>query len=318
MTVGVGDPSFSALCRPSLRNHLQPREFRAILPAIDVEGLLLAVSFATLISRGESSLSPADFLPSLRRFESAPAGLVEAWARFLRTRDGDSVAEMMEVPRNCLLRGELTCDMPFTRKLLAGDVAAHSRGSLPAPFVARFFSSVGTLFEEDPAAISRAVAALSVFVENGSRGFITSSIDHFCRELCDETVVRRLTTLLDHVTAGDGVLVALLSLLGQLLRRGTVSDPLGGAHLPLRALWNRLSQLARDTSMKRPEETTALLRLAAALVPTTISCAPTRRFFFVSRALLESMLAAPREEALLAYVAVFRGFDVVGGCFAGM
>ena len=61
-----------------------------------------------------------------------------------------------------------------------------------------------------------------------------------------------------------------------------------------------------------------MLRLAAALVTTTISCDPPRRFVFASRALLESLLASPRERELLAYVAVFRGFDAVGGRFAGM
>ena len=69
--------------------------------------------------------------------------------------------------------------------------------------------------------------------------------------------------------------------------------------------------------MKRPE-TIALVRLAGTLVSTTISCAPTRRFVFVSRALLERLWSSPREEELLAYVGLFRGFDVVGGGFAGV
>ena len=206
----------------------------------------------------------------------------------------------MELPRNCLLRGTLSCAMPFTRELLAADLAALPRGTLPAPLVAQFFSSVGALFEDDAAALSRAVAALSVFAGNGSRGYPRSPIDRFRRELC--------------IPAGDGVLVALLELLGHLL----ASDPLGGACLPLPALWDRLSVLARTCLGAKRPETAGMLRLAGTLVTTTICCAPPRRFLFASRALLATLLVSPRESELLAYVEMFRGFDRVGRRFGGV
>ncbi|KAK8812948.1 hypothetical protein WA538_005220 [Blastocystis sp. DL] len=282
-------------CRQSLRTHLLPREFAAALPALDSRGITLALSFATLLH--EPSLSPAVFLPYLRHFPSPPAELVEAWAQLLLAGNGTSVAETMELPRNCLLRGTLSCAMPFTRELLAADLAALPRGTLPAPLVAQFFSSVGALFEDDAAALSRAVAALSVFAGN----------DRFRRELCDETLVCRLATLIGRIPAGDGVLVALLELLGHLL----ASDPLGGACLPLPALWDRLSVLARTCLGAKRPETAGMLRLAGTLVTTTICCAPPRRFLFASRALLATLLVSPRESELLAYVEMFRGFDRV-------
>lgn len=220
----------------------------------------------------------------------------------------------MELPRNCLLRGTLSCAMPFTRELLTADLAALPRGTLPAPLVAQFYSSVGALFEDDAAALSRAVAALSVFAGNGSRGYPRSHIDRFRRELCDETLVCRLATLIGRIPAGDGVLVALLELLGHLL----ASDPLGGACLPLPALWDRLSVLARTCLGAKRPETAGMLRLAGTLVTTTICCAPPRRFLFASRALLATLLVSPRESELLAYVEMFRGFDRVGGRFGGV